>query len=90
MTNPLTPEQVRNNILEIEHLDRQSKRLSFRAQAMLATVQDLCPHPETRKEDKYYPGGYDFVSTIVISEYCKDCGKLLKYYDDPNHKGTHG
>jgi hypothetical protein len=90
MANALTPEQVRNNILEAEHLERQSIRLSYRARALLTAVQEICPHPEVRKEDKYYPGGYDFLSTVVISEYCKDCGKLLKYYDDPEHRGTHG
>lgn len=87
----LTEEQIHQVLNEARQLELQAKLLSNRSSSLKYKVQeDLCEHTKINKVERYYSGGYDYKSSVVISEYCEHCGKLLKFYDDPTHQGTFG
>lgn len=86
----LTEEQVKQLMQQYNMQLRNATQATYAAGKLLENIQEKCPHTSIRKEDKYFRGGYDYRSSIVISEYCEHCGKLLKFYDDPTHQGTFG
>lgn len=53
------------------------------------TLKEQCTHPTTETTEKHCRGGYDYVSSIVITKTCTICRKVLESYDDLTHKGTH-
>ena len=60
-----------------------------RLEEMWAQLRKQCTHPTTVTSEKYYSGGYDYISSVVITVTCTLCDKILKSYDDPKHKGCH-
>lgn len=70
-------------------LEEQALKLARDALSIKAKAQKLCTHPATKKDSQYHRGGYDYVSSVTITHTCVICGKVLKSYDDPNHKGYH-
>ena len=52
-------------------------------------MDDNCQHESETVHSKYHEGGYDYVSQIAVTHTCDLCGKLLKSYNDPHHKGNY-
>ena len=68
-----------------EQVDSLNKRIDY--QRRLLTTH--CQHVSETVKEKYFPGGYDDLSWVSISHTCDLCGKLLKSYSDPNHRGNY-
>ena len=66
-------------------VDVLNRRIDY--QRRLLTTH--CQHVSETVHRKYHEGGYDYVSEVIITHTCDLCGKLLKSYKDPNHKGSH-
>lgn len=54
------------------------------------TLQKQCDHPTVKIDQSYHSGGYDYVSSVIITHTCTICDKVLKSYEDPKHKGQYG
>jgi hypothetical protein len=72
----------------IERLDKiitvaQVKRNIYKEQ-----LTKECTHPTTKRTAKYDSGGYDYVSTITITDACTICG-FETSFKDPTHKGSY-
>ena len=52
-------------------------------------LHKYCQHVSETVHKKYYEDGYNYVSEIVVTHTCDLCGKLLKSYNDPNHRGNY-
>lgn len=75
--------QIAENNARIEALTKETL-------SVLDELRKKCPHP-TQKTDRHYSsGGYDYLSSVTVTQTCTICGKVIKSYDDPNHHGTHG
>lgn len=66
-------------------VDNLNKRIDY--QRRLLTTH--CQHVSETITRKYYEGGYDHVSEVAVTHTCDLCGKLLKSYNDPNHRGSY-
>jgi hypothetical protein len=69
-----------------DKISREHKELYDRWELL----RKRCSHPTIRIDREYNRGGYDYVSSVTITHKCTICDKVLKSYDDPNHKGSHG
>jgi vesicle coat complex subunit len=75
---------------EIEKKEKKRDKLDKKIFELIDKLQDACMHPTVNTKDYYCSGGYDYLSSVTITETCAVCNKVLKSYDDPNHKGYHG
>lgn len=75
---------------DIDNLREEASAKNNLANTWEASLRAKCAHPTTKTDRHYSPGGYDYVSSVTINVYCTICGKSLKTYDDPKHKGYHG
>jgi len=66
-------------------VDVLNKRIDYQRRLL----DTHCQHVSESVRSKYYAGGYDHVSGITITHTCDLCGKLLKLYEDPHHRGTY-
>lgn len=66
-------------------VDNLNKRIDYQRRLL----DTHCQHVSETVHSKYYEGGYDYVSSIAVTHTCDLCGKLLKSYNDPRHKGSH-
>lgn len=66
-------------------VDNLNKRIDYQRRLL----DTHCQHVSESVRSKYHPGGYDHVSEIHITHTCDLCGKLLKSYSDPHHRGTY-
>lgn len=64
-------------------IDNKNNELAHR----WTDLQRKCTHPTIKVDEKYYRGGYDYVSSVKITHYCTICDKIVKSYDDSNHIG---
>jgi hypothetical protein len=73
------------------HIDETRKRIEVLQKEIDEQQTELerkCTHP-TYKEDRHYTeGGYDYVSVSSITHTCTLCGKVIKSFTDPGHKGS--
>ncbi len=81
--------EAKNLYASSKKLGEQALKLAKEAHNIKTKAQKLCTHPTTTKDSQYHRGGYDYVSSVTISINCAICGKNIKSYDDPNHKGYH-
>ena len=75
--------------VEMQQLWDQVTQLNKRIDYWRQILDANCQHTSETVRSKYYEGGYDYVSTVHVTHTCDVCGKILKAYNDPNHKGTH-
>ena len=75
--------------VEMQKLWAEVDILNRRIDYWRRVMDDNCQHESESVYSKYYEGGYDYVSEIAVTHTCDLCGKLLKSYKDPNHKGSH-
>jgi len=68
-----------------EQVDNLNKRIDYQRRLL----DTHCQHVSETVKEKYYNGGYDYVSSVHITHTCDLCGKILKYYNDPHHRGSH-
>jgi len=68
-----------------EQVDNLNKRIDYQRRLL----DTHCQHVSETVLSKYYSGGYDYVSSVHITHTCDLCGKILKSYDDPHHRGSH-
>lgn len=73
----------------IDEKSKEVQRLNKEIDELQDKLVRNCTHPTAIKTEKYNSGGYDYVSSVVITHTCTICGKVLKSYEDPNHKGYH-
>lgn len=74
------------------HIDEYTKeitRIDLARKELIDKLERKCNHPTIHVQSKYFTGGYDHVSSVIITHTCTLCGKVVKSYDDPNHRGTH-
>lgn len=74
---------------EMQKLWAEVDVLNRRIDYWRRVVNENCQHSEETVNRKYYHGGYDYVSEIAVTHTCDLCGKLLKSYNDPKHRGSH-
>lgn len=70
-------------------LHEQSKVLERQISYQQRLVQENCQHVDTTTIRKYYEGGYDYVSSVIVTETCDLCSKIIASGNDPAHKGSH-
>ena len=75
--------------VEMQKLWAEVDILNRRIDYWRRVMDDNCQHESESVYSKYYEGGYDYVSEIAVTHTCDLCGKLLKSYKDPNHKGNY-
>ena len=75
--------------VEMQKLWAEVDILNTRIDYWRRVMDDNCQHESESVRSKYHPGGYDYVSEIHITHTCDLCGKLLKSYSDPHHRGTY-
>jgi hypothetical protein len=68
-----------------KQVDNLNKRIDYQRRLL----DTHCQHVSETVLSKYYNGGYDYVSSIHITHTCDLCGKILRSYDDPHHRGSH-
>jgi hypothetical protein len=73
--------------ISMELLASQVKELDDRMDSYRKVLETNCQHENTTKVEKYYDGGYDYVSSVRITVTCDLCNKILESYDDPKHRG---
>lgn len=78
-----------NAAIALKELNTEREELRSKVDRQRDILERNCQHPDVTKSSKYYEGGYDYVSSIMITHTCDLCHKVLKYYDDPSHKGSH-
>ena len=84
---------VTSLVMDRYHIDEKQKeisRLENEIKELRKRLYRCCTHPTTKTDEKYSPGGYNHVSSVTVTKTCPICDKVLKLYDDPNHKGIHG
>jgi len=74
---------------EMQKLWAEVDILNTRIDYWRRVMDDNCQHESESVYSKYHEGGYDYVSEIHITHTCDLCGKLLKSYSDPHHRGTY-
>jgi hypothetical protein len=77
-------------VKERDQLKKEKKEIHDKIQDLTKQISLVCTHPVITKERHYSSGGYDYVSSVTITETCVVCGEVVNQYDDPNHKGYHG
>ena len=75
--------------VEMTKLWDQVTILNKRIDYWRRVLDENCQHTDETVKEKYYNGGYDYVSSVHITHTCDLCSKVLKSYDDPNHKGSY-
>lgn len=75
--------------ISMELLSTQIKELDDKMDTYRKVLESNCQHENTTRTEKYYNGGYDYVSSVRITITCDLCSKILQSYDDPKHRGSH-
>ena len=75
--------------VEMQKLWTEVDILNRRIDYWRRVMDDNCQHESETVHSKYHEGGYDYVSEIAITHTCDLCGKLLKSYNDPHHRGNY-
>ncbi|HEY9701872.1 MAG TPA: hypothetical protein V6C58_05480 [Allocoleopsis sp.] len=73
----------------INEKQKEIDRLAEEIYELKEKLERKCTHPTTTTTRDYHPGGYDYVSEVVITTKCSICEKTIKSYSDPNHRGMH-
>lgn len=73
----------------IDQYDREINNIKVARKELIDKLERKCIHPTVKIDSNYCSGGYDYVSSVTITHTCTLCGKIVKSYDDPNHRGTH-
>lgn len=79
-------------IIDKYYIDKNNKdiaRLLAENEEKEARIKKHCPHATYKVEENYSTGGYDHISSVTIAHICTLCGKVLKQYLDPKHKGSY-
>lgn len=75
------------------HIDEFNRKISVlqnERNELIKKLERKCTHPTTATTRDYIPGGYDYVSSVIITTKCTLCNKVTESYDDPKHRGNYG
>lgn len=73
----------------IEEKEKKVRVLNKEIEELQASLVRKCDHPTTTTTENYFPGTYNDLSFVEVTQTCTICGTVLKHYNDPNHKGSH-
>lgn len=73
--------------ISMELLHTQIKELAEKLDEHRKVLDANCQHEHTTVKRDYKEGGYDYVSSVTITETCNLCHKILLVKDDKGHRG---
>lgn len=72
-------------ILLWKQVDNLNKRIDYQRKLL----KEHCQHVDVTVHSKYSESKHDRASQVAVTHTCNLCGKLLKSYNDPHHRGTY-
>lgn len=73
----------------INEKEKEIARLNNEIAELRDKLVRKCDHPTTTTTEHYNSGGYDYLSSVVITQKCTICDTVVNQYYDPKHKGSY-